>query len=118
MADIAASNVTHTFNPRDKIFLGKRGYSARGTLAFGDGALTVPSAGIPLTKGKMGLPRRVSKLIVIESNNSGYRFEYDVSAEKLFVQTYDVAAASNAKVANAFTGAIAATTLEVEVEGY
>ena len=85
MSDIVAANVTYSFSNRDKVFLGRKGYEVRGTLTFGDGALTVAAAGIPITKGSLGLPRFVRSLKVLESNQSGYAFEYDVSAEKLFV---------------------------------
>lgn len=83
MADLASTNLTYSFSNRDKVFQGRRGYSVRGTISFGDGALTYPSGGIPLLKGKMGLPRFVRSLKVLETNALGYIFEYDVSAEKL-----------------------------------
>lgn len=83
MADIANTDVTYSFIQKDKMFLGRRGYSARGTISFGNGTLTYPSGGIPLIKGKIGLPRVLRSIKILESNAKGYQFEYDVSAEKI-----------------------------------
>lgn len=83
MPDIAASDLTYNFQMRDKTPIGQMGYLARGTITFGNGSLTYPTNGIPITKGKMGLPYSVKSLKVIETNAKGYSFEYDVSAEKL-----------------------------------
>lgn len=83
MADIAAANVTYTIlNSRT---LGDSRRFNRVRLAFGDGALTYPANGIPLTKGKMGCPTVVESLIVVDQGTSGYTFQYDQSAEKLVV---------------------------------
>ena len=54
-------------------------------LSFGDGALTVPANGIPLDKGKLGCPTVVERLYIVDQGVSGYRFQYDQSAEKLVV---------------------------------
>jgi len=81
MADIAASDVTYTvLNTRT---LGDSRKFNRVRLAFGDGALTYPANGIPLTKGKMGCPVVIESLIVVDKGTSGYNFMYDQSAEKL-----------------------------------
>lgn len=82
MAAIAASDVTYTVSQRDLAYVnGKIEGSA--TITVGDGALTYPSGGIPLTKGKLGCSRDIEWLDIVESNATGYMFEYDVSAEKL-----------------------------------
>lgn len=82
MADIGASDVTYTV-------LKRRRYRSRNhflvRLAFGDGALTVPANGIPLTKAKLGCPNDVESLVVVDQGTSGYQFQYDQSAEKLVV---------------------------------
>lgn len=84
MTDIAASDLTYDFKMRDKEYLGGRlGYLCRGTISGGNGSLTYPTGGIPLLKGKLGLPRVIKSLKVLETNARGYVFEYDVSAEKL-----------------------------------
>ena len=109
MTAFVAGDVTYSFDIKNKVFQGRKGYEVRGTLSFGNDALTVPSDGIPLTKGKLGLPRFVRSLRVLESNMSGYTFEYDVSAEKLLVMkgaapTISLGNAAANVVANAAIG--------------
>lgn len=120
MADIAASNVTYSFSIRDKTPKGRLGWEVNGTIAFGNGSLNIPSGGIPLTKAKMGLPRRVRKLRVIESSQSGYLFEYDVSAEKLLISfpTDQTTTVGDRVGADAAGTAPSAMTLVVDAEGY
>lgn len=112
MADIVAANVTYSFNAKDKMFEGRRGFSARGTISFGNGSLTYPSGGIPLTKGKCGMPRVLRSVDVLESNGARYLFEYDVSAEKL--RLFFTAAESGSLSSNSAgtpTGNVAAPTI-------
>ena len=112
MADIVAANVTYSFSSKDKMFMGRRGYSARGTISFGNGSLTYPSGGIPLTKAKIGLPRVLRSVDVFECNAKGYLFEYDVSAEKLRIfQSGAGSLSSAANSAGTPTGNVAAPTI-------
>lgn len=83
MTDIAAANVSYSFKSKDKMFLGRRGFSARGTISFGDGSLTYGSAKVPVTKAKIGLPRVLRSIQIIEQNAVGYTIEFDVSAQTL-----------------------------------
>lgn len=83
MADLAAGDVTYTMLNQRK--LGDSRNLNRVRLAFGDGALTVPANGIPLTKGKLGCPTVIESLVIVDQGTSGYRFQYDQSAEKLVV---------------------------------
>ena len=83
MTDIVAANVSYSFNIRDKEFKGRRGFSSRGTISFGNGSLTYPSGGIPLTKAKIGLPRVLRSVFIEESNASLYTFEFDYSAQTI-----------------------------------
>lgn len=81
MADIAASDVTVTILNRR---LGPGGrQSVNATLAFGDGALTYPAGGIPITKGKLGCPNAIESLVVYDSGTSGYKWTYDRTNQKL-----------------------------------
>lgn len=91
MADLAASDVTYTILNRRRTD-GLNYYRVR--LAFGDGALTVPAGGIPLTKGNLGCPNVIQSLNVVDQGTSGYKFQFDQSEEKLVVmqapaQTHD-----------------------------
>ena len=83
MADFAASDVTYTILNNRR--LGDHRVFNRVKLVFGNGALTYPANGIPLSKGKMGCPTVIESLIVVDQGTSGYKFQYDQSAEKLVV---------------------------------
>lgn len=116
MADIAASNVTYALVKARKSGDSRAKNLVR--LSFGDGALTVPANGIPLTKGKMGCPTVIESLIVVDQGLSGYVFQYDQSAEKLVVLYGDNNNASDGPLIEAATVAIAAQVLEAEVIGW
>lgn len=85
MADIAAGDVTYTkiegtqFScPSDPRF------SAQFTLAFGDGALTYPTGGIPLTKAKLGCPTNLDSLVIMDDGNGdGFIYKFDKSNSKI-----------------------------------
>lgn len=84
MADIAASDVTYTeiagsvkASPSDP----RR--SAVFTLAFGNGTLTYPSGGVPVTKAKLGCPTNVDEFIVMDIGASGYTVKYDLTNNKI-----------------------------------
>lgn len=83
MADIAAGDVTYTLLNQRKLSDSRN--SNRVRLAFGNGSLTVPANGISLSKGKMGCPVVIESLVVVDQGVSGYKFQYDQSAEKLVV---------------------------------
>lgn len=116
MADLAASDVAYTILNKRKLDDSRK--SLRVRLAFGDGVDTVPAGGIPLTKGKLGCPVEVESLKVVDQGTSGYRFQYDQSAEKLVVMHYDYDAVADGAAIQASAVAIAAQTIEVEVLGW
>lgn len=79
MADIAASDLTYTLQegtqnscPSDPL------YKAVFKIAFGDGALTYPSGGIPLTPGKLGCPSHLQEFVIMDSSDAdGLVYKYD-----------------------------------------
>lgn|SRR3972149_3257837 len=83
MADIAASDVTYVLLNKRISDNGRRMNRVR--LSFGNGALTYPANGIPLTKGKLGCPNDIESLVIVDQGVSGYKFQYDQSAEKLVI---------------------------------
>lgn len=83
MADIAAGGVTYTLLNSRK--LGDHRNLNRVRLAFGNASDTVPANGIPITKGKCGCPTVIESMVIVDQGTSGYRFQYDQSAEKLVV---------------------------------
>ena len=82
MADLAAGDVTYTLI-KQRIYNSRKHNLVR--LAFGDGALTYPANGIPISKGKLGCPNNVESLHIVDQGTSGYIFNYDQSAEKLVI---------------------------------
>lgn len=105
MPNIVAANVTVTMLTTRKGLGGRNCNRVR--LAFGDGALTYPAGGIPLTKGTLGCPNVVESMSVVDQGVLGYSFVYDQSAEKLVVlhqgtHTHDIFLRNNA-VADAAT---------------
>lgn len=85
MADVAASDVAYTLqegtqsaSPSDPK------YKAVFKLVFGDGALTYPSGGIPLTKAKLGCPANLLSFKILDGGAaSGVIVKYDYANQKL-----------------------------------
>jgi hypothetical protein len=83
MTALVATDVTYSIKSQHRMVgIGNRNVVQ---LSFGDGALTYPANGIPLTKGKMGCPVNIESLVVVDQGTSGYKFQYDQSAEKLVI---------------------------------
>lgn len=118
MADIAAADLTYTEQGR-----GKTDASSRRTgtfkIQFGDGALTYPSGGIPLSKGKMGCPTTIEEFMFVDmSNGDGYLYKYDFTNEKIRIYQGDNNNASDAALIELGSVAIAATSLYAKVTGW
>lgn len=112
MADIAASDVTYTKRGSRDELTGSSKYRAVFDVAFGDGALTYPSGGVPLTKGNMGMPVVIKAFNMVDkASDNGNEYKYDESAEtiRIFVSGTELSAG---------VATPAATTLVVEVTGY
>ena len=115
MADIASGDVTYTIKNLRR--LANSRVHNRVELAFGDGALTVGSGGVPLLKGKLGCPNAIESLTVVAQGTSGYVFSWNPATDKLTVRFADYdATADGALIAT--TAAIAAQTIQVEVIGW
>lgn len=83
MADLAAGDLTYTIlNSRR---LADSRVSVRARIAFGNGALTVPAGGIPISKGKLACPNVIESMVIVDQGTSGYKYQYDQSEEKLVV---------------------------------
>ena len=82
MANLAVTDVTH-------LVLKKRNVNSKKhnlvRLSFGDSSLTVPAGGIPISKAGCGCPNNIESMIIVDQGTSGYKFQYDQSAEKLVV---------------------------------
>ncbi len=118
MADITSADVTYTYVQA----LTPQGYSdsiagtpARRTnvvgVAFGDGALTYPAGGIPLTKVGLGMAAQIDLVRVIDTSD----------ASDTAIWTYDRSANTLRGYSDATTelaGAVAASTIIVEAVGF
>lgn len=83
MADIAASDLTYTVQKTAKMEDGRRRSNVK--IAFGDGALTYPSGGIPLSSlSGAGFPNVVAEVVLMDANDaSGISWKYDYENNKL-----------------------------------
>lgn len=97
MADIASGDLTFTVNQNDMSWPSRLGKRVVFSLAFGDGALTYPTGGIAIDKAKLGGFWEILALNVVESNNSGYVYEFDKSAQKLRIYETDSTTATDAE---------------------
>lgn len=116
MADIAASDVTYVIQAKYKQDSGLKHY--RVSAAFGDGVLTYPAGGVPLTKGNLGMANQIEFLSIMDAANAnGLIYKYDFANAKLRI--YQEADAGGALVELAGGAATpAAATLILEVKGY
>ncbi len=129
MAAITSADVTYTEKAGSaKTVAGARstGRQRVFTLAFGDGAKTYPTGGVPLLKASLGCPTFVKRLRVLAatpasgSNNPEFEWDGSETAPKLVAYVVDTTAASvNTQLKEcANTVAPAAQSIQVEVEGY
>ena len=118
MAGIAAGDVTYTIEHQDRI--PGVGTVSHVKIAFGDGALTYDTGGVPLTIGKMGCPNLLKSFNLTESAvTSGYLWDYDKSAAKLKGFYFDYDAGADGAAIEIDSGvAPAAQTIHARVEGY
>jgi hypothetical protein len=83
MADIAASDLTYTVQKTSKMEDGRRRTNMK--IAFGNGSLTYPSGGIPLSSlSSHGFPNVVAEVLLMDANDaSGINWKYDYENNKL-----------------------------------
>lgn len=114
MAAIAATDVTYTLQRR---MIGESGYKQNLVkIDFGNGTLTYPTGGIPLTGSKMGLANAVLEVIPYGSVN-GFLYKYDQVNNKIMIFQGDNANASPApgvELSGAATPAAASLYLDVK----
>ena len=117
MTAIAASNVTYTLLKQSKAENNEKVFLVQ--IAFGNGTLTYPTGGIPLTNvGLWGFPNYVRSVVFADSSNGdGYVYKWSQTANT--IRIYQSAAQSASPQALAeISGAVAATTVVAEVRGY
>lgn len=119
MADIASSDVTITVEKRTIVGKQRRN---RVKIAFGNGALTYPSGGVPMpAASSFGMVRNLDYLTIFDENDaSGIMWKYDKDNLKLRGYEFDYpAVAEGAAVElDAASDAPAAQTLYAEAVGW
>ncbi len=119
MADIASGDVTYTLVKQRKEDSSNKVVNL--TVAFGDGALTYPAGGIPLTAAKMGCPNQIiSVLLNSPASADGYVYKYDLANNKIRIYQGDNNNAADAPLIELVGGsaAVVAATLAIEVAGW
>lgn len=117
MADIAAADLVYTDRKQSEL-TGSSKLKTVFSVAFGDGTDTYPSGGIPLTKGKMGLPNVIETVNLSEPDaDDGFVYKYDDSAETVRIYQESGSGSALAEFV-AGTTAVAATVLVIEATGY
>lgn len=120
MADIAASDLTYTLQPGSHQNGGSQNVRIY-TVAFGDGTLTYPSGGVPITKGDIGCPTDIQAAkIMDDSDGDGLVYKYDLANDKIRIYTADYDATADGALIEltAGTSAVAAATLYIEFTGW
>lgn len=119
MADIAAGDVTYALVKQRKEDSSMKVINL--TVAFGNGTLTYPSGGIPLTAASMGCPNQiVSCLLNSPASSNGFMYKYDLTNNKIRIFQGDNDNAADAPLIElvAATATPAAATLAIEVVGW
>ena len=119
MADIAATDVVYSLSVKDIVGGNKKRVVA--SLVFGDGVLTYPAGGVPVTKGKLGLPNVVESLVFVDpASANGFVYKYDLANNKVRIYQGDNDAVADGPLVElvAATATPAAATLKVEAVGW
>jgi hypothetical protein len=96
MAALAAADVTLTLNKRTILHGPIPQRFVKGTLAFGDGALTYPTAGVPLPAiAQFGFVRNLDSLDVfgVNERTTDYQVRYGPANHTLLLYEEEAAAA-------------------------
>lgn len=107
MADIAAGDVTYVQIKKTIEDSSMRSFVM--TVAFGNGSLTYPSGGVPLTAGNLGCPNQIVSLNVFgPASANGFSYKYDAANNK--IRIYQAPAQTHAHGLLIKGGQAAATT--------
>jgi len=121
MAAIESTDVTVTISNRDKDI----GHGALqknlslADVAFGDGALTYPTGGVPLPAiGNFGFQRQIDLGIVEEDPDDGFHYKYDRTNHTIKIFTQGVVTGSTAAASmDGYTGTKIENSLSAEGDG-
>lgn len=119
MADIAASDVTYSILNKEKQESGMNELNM--TVAFGDGVLTYPAGGVPLTKGMMGCPNEIRTVNLFSpASANGFVYKFDQANNKIRIYQGDNDAGADGPLVELAGGSAtpAAATLYAQVIGW
>ncbi len=112
MAGFGTADVTYTVKNLRTLSNSRK--HNRIQIAFGNSSLTYSAGGVPLVIGSLGMTNVVESLTVVEQSTSGYKFQYDSTANKIIVMqpagvahSHPIFVGTNAGTAG--TGAVNAT---------
>ena len=122
MADFASTDVTVTVNQQKKVNGSPTRRNNQCTIAFGDGALTYATGGVPMPAGgSFGMPNKIVDSMIVQetAGGAGYVAEYDATNNKMYLWMGDYNNAADGPLIQVANGtAIAAMSLECTVIGY
>lgn len=119
MADIAAGDVTYTLQKASVGQGSKKHFVFK--VEFGNGSLTYPSGGVPLTIAKLGLPNDVEEAIIMDASDAdGFVYKYNLEADKIRIYTTNLDDTTDGPLVEltAASSAVAAAVLYLKVVGY
>lgn len=118
MVALASSDVTVTVTQPRKVNGSPTRRHNRCTVAFGNGALTYTTGGVPMpTGGSFGMPNAVVESITVDDDSAGagYHYTYDQTNNKL-LGWFSADGATDVQITNAT--AVVAASLKCTVVGY
>ena len=122
MAALAAANVTTVISERVVFCSGsKLARKVRGTIAFGDGALTYPTAGVPLpSRAALGFTRNIDSMTFFSVNErtTDYHLRYGPANHTLLMYEEEAVAAGGPLLECDTSEAPAARTYGFEAWGW
>jgi hypothetical protein len=88
------------------------------TITFGNGALTYPALGVPVTAALFGFRNTIQSLeFVDDSSGDGYVYKYDATNKTIRIYQANYTATAAGVLVELGSVAVAATTLVVAAEG-
>lgn len=120
MADIASTDVVYTIQSQE-VMAPAPTKRVQATLVFGNGTLTYPTGGVPVSKGSLGFPSVISTLSFIDAaSGNGFVYKYDLANAKIRIYQGDNDAVADGALVELAGGSAtpAAATLKVLATGY
>lgn len=121
MADIAAGDLTYTLQAGTAVTEGDGRYGATFKVQFGNGSLTYPTGGIPLTKAKLGCPVSLEEVHLMDASDADglvYKLDYENAKIRIYTTNLDTTTDGPLVELAGGSAAVAATVLYAKVVGW